>query len=253
MRDDKFDLCLVVKEQILDIIGRMDLIKNNQLPSENHLAQMLEVSRGTIRTVLATLEDEGKVFRRHGSGTYANPRAFKINTTLYPQTYFTELIRNSGYAPSIQLVGTRVLQGLRFANQLGLTPEDEMLEIRKVFLADGKLGIYCIDYLDKRIFNDSQLEILHTSNISIFKLLAENTNIKVAWDMINLEATDSYRMPELQPFLPEEKIGTKPFLLIDSTIYDIRDNPVLYSRSCVNTDIIKYYLVRQHYENLTCP
>ena len=51
-------------------IVRMKYLRQDQLPPERELAGEYGVARGTIRNVLNALENEGLIFRRHGSGTY---------------------------------------------------------------------------------------------------------------------------------------------------------------------------------------
>lgn len=54
-----------------DII-RMKYLNQDQLPPERVLADQYGVARGTIRNALNTLEGDGLVERRRGSGTYVN-------------------------------------------------------------------------------------------------------------------------------------------------------------------------------------
>lgn len=247
MSDKKFDLCAIVREEMLQYIRQLDPNRQNRLPSENQLAEKFQVSRSTIRTVLATLEDEGKVIRRHGSGTYVNQHAFELNTTLYPQVYFTDLIRLSGYTPSIELLGARLIKAGMTGGRLDVPPNRDIFEVRKIYRADGKMCIYCVDHLNPEHFSDQAgiLKKLQTQPISIFRFLNKYTDKKVIWDVVRLETADTTTVPELGRLSDYPR----PYLLIDSVNYDATDCPVLYAKSYVNTELIKYYLVRGRYND----
>jgi GntR family transcriptional repressor for pyruvate dehydrogenase complex len=61
---------------------------DERLPSERQLAEELQVSRGTIRSVLQILENQQLVTRRVGSGTYVNyqdtPEQYEISSITSP-------------------------------------------------------------------------------------------------------------------------------------------------------------------------
>ena len=56
--------------------------QGDRLPPEHEVATMLGVSRGTLRSALQRLEEEGKIVRRQGSGTFVGHTA--IPTALDP-------------------------------------------------------------------------------------------------------------------------------------------------------------------------
>lgn len=63
------------------------------LPSERDLAEMLGVSRITVRKAIDGLVEEGRLVRKHGSGTYVAGRVEKSFSTL---SSFTEDMRARG-------------------------------------------------------------------------------------------------------------------------------------------------------------
>lgn len=243
MDGGKFDLCGQVKERILVMIGRMDLQQNRKLPGEKELAQTLQVSRNTVRAVLATLEGEGRIFRRHGSGTYVNPEAFKISATLFPQVYFGDLIRRSGYAPQIEPLGARVIRAGKLGTTLGVKPDGLVAEIKKLYSGDGKKCIYCVDYISCGLLTPDLVKKLKTEPISIFNFLLKYTGRSAAWEMTRIEATDSKKTPALSGLIAAPG-DIRPFLLLHSTYYDASDLPVLHSLSYVDTELLPFYLVR---------
>lgn len=252
MQENQLDLRTEVREKILAIIAQMNLQKESKLPSENELANMLDVSRSTVRTVLTFLENEGKVIRNHGSGTYVNLHAFNTKTTLYPQVYYGELIQRSGYTPSIQMLGVQRIPASRAESaraQLGLGEGDELLEVSKLYQASGRTCIYCIDYLHVSTIPAHLWDKLRKENISIFQFLDTYTGTQIVRDMVMLTAGDSREVTEITGYLNLREDEIKPLLVIDTTNYDAQNKPLIYSKSYVDTEMIKYYLMRNNFED----
>jgi len=72
------------------------------LPSEKELAEFYNVSRNTLRKALKTLEEDGLIERRHGSGTWIRNKHFQASVTHLDS--FTEIARNEGKTPSSQIL-----------------------------------------------------------------------------------------------------------------------------------------------------
>lgn len=77
-----------VVKQLRNMILEGRYTHDERLPSERQLAEDLEVSRGTIRSVLQTLEKQQLVTRRVGSGTYVSyqdtPEQYEISSITSP-------------------------------------------------------------------------------------------------------------------------------------------------------------------------
>lgn len=72
------------------------------LPSEKELAELYNVSRNTLRKALKTLEEDGLIERRHGSGTWIRNKHSQASVTHLDS--FTEIARNEGKTPSSQIL-----------------------------------------------------------------------------------------------------------------------------------------------------
>lgn len=77
-----------VATQLRSMILEGQYSHDERLPSERHLAEEFEVSRGTIRAVLQVLENQQLVTRQVGSGTYVNrqdtPEQYEISSITSP-------------------------------------------------------------------------------------------------------------------------------------------------------------------------
>ncbi|MGQ9696247.1 MAG: FadR/GntR family transcriptional regulator [Thermodesulfobacteriota bacterium] len=59
-----------VLDRLLTLIDNIESKGERRLPPERSLARELQISRGTLRKVLAALEKEGRIWRHVGQGTF---------------------------------------------------------------------------------------------------------------------------------------------------------------------------------------
>ncbi len=64
---------------------------------QKRISRTHDVSRNTPRKALKTLEEEGLIERRHGSGTWIRNKHFRASVTHLDS--FTEIARNEGKTP----------------------------------------------------------------------------------------------------------------------------------------------------------
>ncbi len=114
----------------------------SRMPSEIELSDELGVSRATVRTALAKLAINGLIIRKQGDGTYVNARVREVSAHSGNLWDLAELIISNGYKPTIQ----PIMIEKRSASEkeslaLALQPGDDLLFMRRLFLADGKPAI----------------------------------------------------------------------------------------------------------------
>ena len=240
----KFNLGEQVKRSLLELMDNMLSSRSAvRLPSEKQLSDMLQVSRGTIRAALAELESEGRIFRRHGSGTYLNTRVSEVSGTLYPHMYFGELIARNGYQPSIRILGVSTQRDEKISACLGLESESDVICLQKLYQADGIACIYVKDYFDKHLFLPEHIESMETKPVSIYQFFTDCVGMTVAWDMRRLGVTDTQKTPELARYANIPKGSVKPYLWVNSTAYDTNDRPMFLGDSYIDTEMLDLYLI----------
>jgi len=122
------------RERVLDLIESLQV--GQAIPPERQLCVTLGVSRLTLRAAVDQLVQEGYLLRRHGSGTFVSQPKIAQQLAL---TSFTEDMRLRGMNPS-----SRTLElwagpaGPRLARRLQVSPEERVLRIRRLRLADGE-------------------------------------------------------------------------------------------------------------------
>ena len=93
MRTVSREHLLIVASDVLAIAARTGLGEGSRLPTERELATSLQLTRTTIRNVMALLEDEAIVSREVGRGTFLriDPRSGippSIESTMHPSMAF---------------------------------------------------------------------------------------------------------------------------------------------------------------------
>ena len=70
--------------------------RSKRLPRETVLAEQFGISRTHLRDILAQLEREGFITRRHGVGTVINHHVLRVQNRMDIETEFLDIIRQSG-------------------------------------------------------------------------------------------------------------------------------------------------------------
>ena len=148
-----------LSSQILGIL--VEQIRNGSfppdtpLPPENQLASNYKVSRATIRSAFDRLEAMGLIIRRQGVGTFVRKNS-NISNLLNQFIDFPRLIADNGFEPGYdQLRAELVIPSPELVQNFKLNPDDRLLEIEKVFLADGDPIIYCINHIPEWVFKEA--------------------------------------------------------------------------------------------------
>ena len=115
-----------------------------RLPRESVLAEKLGISRTQLRDILASLEREGFITRRHGVGTIINRHVLDVQTRMDIEEEFLDMIRQSGFAPAVAYV--RVTEGIAdeaIASRLRIEEGTPVIRVSRLCTADGRPAIYC--------------------------------------------------------------------------------------------------------------
>lgn len=235
-----------VRNALFLYIRQLHQTRQTKLPSEEDLAKMFGVSRITIRGALNELNAQGYIFRRHGKGTFINAEALKVKVQFNPVRQFNDIIRQSGYTPSIKIIAlNQVGASADIADALGIAEGDEVVLARKIFYADKHPACFCVDYFPLAILPsaDDLVDYSHYDE-SIFDFLEAKTGRAIAWDRIEISSVTNQDNDELTRYFQCEQ-QIRAFLLCQGINYDANDQPLLYACEYIDTDLIKYNMIRQ--------
>ena len=235
-------------EQILDILS--ERIKdrtypsNSRLPSENSLCEEFKVSRVTIRRALDVLASRGNIYRVQGVGTFVSTVTQIANPIVNP-ILFQDLIRSQGYEPGIQFIHAQVIPlTVYLVDRLKVPPDEEIIELQKVFTADGEPVIFCSNILPRWMLKGSLFdEVLRQPSITepIFDFLEHECGEALAFYISALRLDSMGNCPiKLKDFS-----HTMPALVIDEVGYNNQERPIMLSVHFYPGKQMKFELIRR--------
>lgn len=151
-----------IHNQIKRDIENKKYVVGQRIPAERQLALKFNVSRMTLRQAIKTLEDEGILERRLGSGTYVASQ--KVQEKMSGVMSFTDITRSNGQVPSSKLISYRVTKpSLSEKEKLNIKDTDNVLRMERVRSADGVPICYEVATIPYNLVEDFSKEEVSTS------------------------------------------------------------------------------------------
>ena len=139
-----------IRAQLLTAMREGEYAHCDRLPRESVLSERLGISRTQLRDILASLDREGFITRRHGVGTVINRHVLGAQARMDIEVEFMDMIRQSGRTPGLAFVRAAELPADdRIAAKLGISAGTPLLRISRLCTADGHPAIYCEDMVEK--------------------------------------------------------------------------------------------------------
>ena len=229
-----------IRAQLLTAMREGEYAHCDRLPRESVLSEKLGISRTQLRDILASLDREGFITRRHGVGTIINRHVLGAQARMDIEVEFLDMIRQSGRTPGVAFVrAADSAADEKTAGQLGIPVGTPMLRISRLCTADGRPAIYCEDLVEKakirRSYTDAELRQ------PIFDFLQKVCGLSSYLDLTDLrpvaasgDLAEVFQVPE----------GT-PLLSMDEVDYDIDGAPVFVSREYFADGIFRHTVLRK--------
>lgn len=222
-----------IRERVMELIEAMEV--GQAIPSERRLCEQLGVSRLTLRAALDDLVREGHLTRRHGSGTYVSRPKIAQPLTL---TSFSEDMRRRGMVPGSRTLELAVVPaGARLGRRLQLSPEDSVVRVKRLRLADGEpMALEVLHVPAALVPGLTQADL---ENRSFYELMEERYGVVIS------SATQTIE-PTVTSAEESEALGVplhSPAFLFERTTLTAGGRPMEFVRSFYRGD--RYQLVTE--------
>ena len=206
---------------------------DTRVPGEEELAATYRVSRMTARQALTELVNEGVLYRRPGKGTFvARP---KIERRLARLTGYYEEMTERGLKPGARVLGQSVVEaGRDVAERLGLRPEDRVIQIFRLRLADGEpMAIQTVHLPHDRCPNLVNDDL---TQASLYQLLEHKYGLRLGHARERITATRASRQQAALLAIPRDA----PLLQIERLTFLDDGVPIEYVESFYRADRYVY-------------
>ena len=229
-----------IRAQLLEAMRSGEYARRERLPRESVLCVKLGISRTQLRDILASLEREGFITRRHGVGTIINRHVLDVQTRMDIEIEFLDMIRQNGFTPAVAF--TRAWDEAadeKTAAQLRLPVGTPMLRVSRLRPADGRPAIYCEDVIEKALIREHYTK--EDLEPPIFHFLQQSCGIYPYLDLTDLRAVPADG--KLADIL-QVGVGT-PLLYMEEVDFDIDGKPVFCSAEYFADGIFRHTVLRK--------
>lgn len=205
------------------------------IPSEVELAARFGVSQGTVRKAIDEMTAENLLVRRQGKGTFVathnDPRSF---------FRFLRIAANEGELPAltnIPLGCWRAKAGTDVARILALNPGEPIIILRRLLRFGDDPVVFDEIYLSGELFPDLSLDVLKTSEMSLYSLFESRFGVRMIRADERLSAVSS---DKVSAKLLQVDEGS-PLILAERVTFTYADRPVEWRRGVYSTRNFHYH------------
>jgi GntR family transcriptional regulator len=228
-----------IKDYILDLLRRDRYQPGDKIPTESQLAEMLDVSRATLREGLHLLEEERVIRTRHGSGRYLLSMPEDLEFEITRLQSVTEMLA----AFEID-VSTKVLDIVyipadeEVAWHLQIPVGNPVIAIERARYAKDKPIIYSIDIIDKEQIGDQWTN--KDFEGSLLKILEDKFGIFLDYSVATIKAVTGKKV-----IPPEIEIDPNvPWIVLIQTNFSRTGDPIIFSKDYHRADDVTFKVKR---------
>jgi GntR family transcriptional regulator len=156
-----------------------------RLPTEPKLAEMLSVSRATLREAMRTFETQGLIQRRQGVGTFVVRPAGVMETGLELLESIESMAERSGL--SVRMGDYEMKRRPALPAESEALNESQILQLSRVIEAQDRPIAYLVDMLPGSLLTEAEVQTQFTG--SVLDLLLKRGNPQVATANTEILAT----------------------------------------------------------------
>lgn len=239
LRPDRRPLSVQAYDQLMALLREGRWKPGEQIPPEPQLAAQLGISRATLREALRLLEEEGRILRRQGAGTFVAPE-HRLESGLERLESVLSLAARLGMEASPQDLVVEVVEADRLlAESLRIEKGTPLTRVARTILVNGEPVAYLEDFVPTHWLSPEDLKDRFTG--SVLDLLRRHPSLHIQEARAEILALSA-------PRALAQRLRVRPgdaLLLLEETLFDVAGLPVNFSRNYFVPDRFRFYVVRR--------
>jgi GntR family transcriptional regulator len=235
-KNSPLSLYYQLKQIIIDMIDKRELMENDRLPTEQELCDKYDISRATVRQALKDLENEDYIYKIQGKGTFVSPSRFQQDLLKFYS--FTDEMKKTGKTPTSQVSDFKIISpDNKIAGILNLDRDKKVYEFTRLRLADDEPMMLENTYIPYELFPEITKEKLEMT--PLYDILINE------YGVVFSKAEESFR-PTLLTEEEAEKLNYikgGPAILLERITYNSNRRVIEYTKSVARGDKFKYHVV----------
>ncbi|HEY5670040.1 MAG TPA: GntR family transcriptional regulator [Anaerolineales bacterium] len=236
--------------RIKEMINSRKLLPGARLPNELELADAMGVSRGTMRTALNILQEQGLIWRRQGIGSFVSEQPI-LENRLDINSGVTELIESMGLTPGTKILEIKqVAADVHQAGQLNLPIGSQLVFIRRIRMANTRPVVSSIDIFPYEILKQGtglmeleKFKMLLEKGHSIYRLFESEFSLSIDYGITRLRPVkvNARQMRHIGLGLPAGSV----LLYMEQLDYDRNRRPIYFSSEYHVADFCTFTIFRR--------
>lgn len=237
-KDSPIPLYYQLKKIIRELIENEEIKANEIVPTERELCEYHGISRMTVNKAIASLVNEGLLYRERGKGTFVvkNKEKHQLQNLLS----FTEDMKRRGIVIHTQIISfSRILPTKKMQQDLQISSQQEVFEITRLRHMDGEPYAIEVAYIPTMLCEGLTGEMLE--NNSLYHILETEFDLKFGYGRQTIEPVlvNDYESELLQ-------VKQKTLALMFSRLtYASNDIPIEVTKSIYRSDRYKVEITLQ--------
>jgi GntR family transcriptional regulator len=230
---------MLAKDKLASLIANGTLVPDQKLPRETDLAEMLGVSRTTIRTALKLAQQEGLIIQKHGHGTFVSSMPSIMHRGLEALESIDTACRRNGWECLTKDLKVEIKPlGEKIASKLERKADELGVYVSRVKIVNGQILAFTRDVFPEELASVEELEANFEGSVLDFFIKRGKPVVKYAWANVSAILPDT----EISQVLGVSR--DTPLLLAEEIVFSEDNEPFDYSLNYQISERIEFHIFR---------